>query len=121
MTEVERAKNELLVYARQHDAARAARRKPARAMLIAAGVGLLVGRVLLGGAKKGVGGRLMGVVFAARMAAVYGPVVLRAIGDARRAYRSAVATDRGAPARKDIQDVTVVRREPSFLIAEHRQ
>jgi hypothetical protein len=91
-------------------------------MLIALGVGVLVGRVLMRGARKGVGGRLMGVVFAARMASKYGPIVLRALGDARRAYESAAAKRPShAPVRKDIQDVTVVRREPSLMIAERPQ
>jgi hypothetical protein len=95
VTEVEAAKQELLSFARRHDAARAARRKPVRTVLIAAGIGLVAGRVLLGGAaRRGIGRRLMGVLVGARLASLYVPAILRGLSEASRLYRSAAGAVR---------------------------
>lgn len=99
VTEVETAKHELLSFARRHDEARAARSKPVRTVLIAAGIGLVAGRLLLRGTtRKGIGRRLMGVMVAARLASLYAPMVLRAIGEARGLYRSAARAGRSGQA-----------------------
>jgi hypothetical protein len=90
---VERAKCDLVCFARRHDQEKAARRKPVKLVLLAAGAGLIAARLLLSHGKRrtGIGRRVMGVMFVARVAATHGPSVLRAINNASKAYRAAKA------------------------------
>lgn len=95
MTEVELAKLELLGFAKRHDAERAQRRKPVKMAAFAGLAGLLASRLLIGGGKravrKGIGGRIMGAVFIARLALSYAPVIYRAFHEAKRVYRTTSA------------------------------
>jgi hypothetical protein len=86
MSGTESAKHALVAFANEHDARSAERRKPVRTVLIAAGAAIVVSRLLWGGAKRARGGRMMGLLLVARMAARYGPAALLAIKQAKRAY-----------------------------------
>lgn len=96
---VESAKAALLAQARAHDTRRESRAKPVRNMLIAAGVAAVLTRLLIGGARRARGGKLMGVMLAARLAMKYGPVVVQGLQQAKRAYEQSHAKPRTPPVR----------------------
>jgi hypothetical protein len=95
----ESAKAALLAHARAHDSRRESRAKPVRNMLIAAGAAAVLTRLVLGGARRARGGKLMGLMLAARMAMKYGPVLVQGFHQAKRAYDDSQAKRRPSPVR----------------------
>ena len=85
MSSVEESKHALLAFARTHDTERAARRKPWLMGAAAAGTALVLTRLATRTARRGLGGRLMGVLLLGRLALRYAPILMEGVRQAQPA------------------------------------